>query len=275
MSARKKTIAPKIEAAGKPAASGKARQIGAAALGKPGHPLYLQVAAALKEEILSGILPVGAQLPTERDLRARFSVSRFTVREALRQLRDNGLIVSRRGSGSVVGHVSAPDLCVLHAVSINDLLTFTAYTRLEIEHVKMMTVDDQLAERIGVPGGEEWLTIYGVRQAEGVQTPVCWTEYYISREFAAVGRLLPRHNGPIFPLIEGLFALNIAEVQQDVTAVSISRQQAKRYRLREGTAVLDVRRIYKDAYGKIVQVTINMHPTTGFRLSMTMRQVKG
>ena len=265
----------KVEATARRAASTKEAPASTPIQGKSGQPLYLQVAAALKEEILSGIHPVGAQLPTEHDLCGRFSVSRFTIREALRQLRDDGLIMSRQGAGTVVVPASAPDLYVLHAMSINDLLTFTTNTRFEIEQMKMLAVDDQLAARIGVPGGEEWLTICGFRHTEGVEAPVCWTEYYINREFAAVGRLLPRHNGPIFPLIEDLFALNIAEVQQEVTAVLISREQAQRYHVGEGTAALEVRRIYKAADGKIVQVTINVHPTSRFRLSMTMRRVKG
>jgi GntR family transcriptional regulator len=265
----------KLEPTGRRASSKDGSSTAAPAPARIAQPLYLQVAAALKDEILSGIHPVGAQLPTEHDLCARFAVSRFTVREALRQLRDDGLIMSRQGAGTVVVPVAPPDMYVLHAMSINDLLTFTTSTRFEIELMKMVAVDEQLAARIGVPPGEEWLTICGFRLAEGQEAPVCWTEYYINRDFAAVGRLLPRHNGPIFPLIEDLFALSIAEVQQEVTAVLISREQAARYHVAEGSPALEVRRIYKAADGKIVQVTINVHPTSRFRLSMTMRRVKG
>jgi GntR family transcriptional regulator len=43
---------------------------------KSDEPLYLQVVRALKEEIVSGVHPVGSQLPTEEELCERFSVSR-------------------------------------------------------------------------------------------------------------------------------------------------------------------------------------------------------
>jgi hypothetical protein len=66
-----------------------------------GH-LYLQVARALKEEIVGGVYPVGTQLPTEDELCERFSVSRYTVREALRRLREDNLVSSRQGAGTVV-----------------------------------------------------------------------------------------------------------------------------------------------------------------------------
>jgi hypothetical protein len=58
---------------------------------KSEEPLYLQVVRALKDEIVKGVHPVGSQLPTEEELCQRFSVSRYTVREALRLLRKDHL----------------------------------------------------------------------------------------------------------------------------------------------------------------------------------------
>src|ERR1700736_2518943 len=65
-------------------------------------PLYLQVVRALKDEIVSGVFPIGSQLPTEEELCERFSVSRYTVREALRRLGEDRLLASRRGAGTTV-----------------------------------------------------------------------------------------------------------------------------------------------------------------------------
>jgi len=63
-------------------------------------PLYIQLARTLKEEIVSGVHPIGARLPNEESLGERFSVSRFTVRQALRLLREEGLVQSRQGAGT-------------------------------------------------------------------------------------------------------------------------------------------------------------------------------
>src|ERR1700761_8216561 len=60
---------------------------------------YLQVARALRKEIVDGVYPVGSQLPTEHQLCERFSVSRYTIREALRRLRDDNLVASRPRGG--------------------------------------------------------------------------------------------------------------------------------------------------------------------------------
>lgn len=53
--------------------------------------------ARLLQTIRLGIVHPGEPLPAERDLAARFSVSRDTVREAIRSLSDAGYLVSRRG----------------------------------------------------------------------------------------------------------------------------------------------------------------------------------
>ncbi len=53
--------------------------------------------ARLMQTIRLGVVPPGEALPSERDLAVRFSVSRDTVREAIRELADTGFLVSRRG----------------------------------------------------------------------------------------------------------------------------------------------------------------------------------
>jgi GntR family transcriptional repressor for pyruvate dehydrogenase complex len=53
--------------------------------------------ARLLQTVHLGIVAPGEALPSERDLAARFSVSRDTVRDAIRELADAGYLVSRRG----------------------------------------------------------------------------------------------------------------------------------------------------------------------------------
>ncbi|HSD36622.1 MAG TPA: FadR/GntR family transcriptional regulator [Rhodocyclaceae bacterium] len=60
------------------------------------------VYASIMDAMSSGEFPENGRLPTETELAQRFGVSRPTVREALSRLRLDGLIASRRGSGSFV-----------------------------------------------------------------------------------------------------------------------------------------------------------------------------
>lgn len=61
-----------------------------------------RIYACVVEEILRGDYKVSGKLPTEEMMATRFGVSRPTVREALARLRSDGVIESRRGSGSHV-----------------------------------------------------------------------------------------------------------------------------------------------------------------------------
>lgn len=237
--------------------------------------LYLQVARTLTDEIVGGIYPVGSQLPTEDELCGRFSVSRYTVREALRRLREDNLVSSRQGAGTVVVPRRCSGSYVQDVMSINDLLAFATGARFAIESIEMVLLAEKLAARAGLGSGEEWLAVRGYRQTEGAAYPVCWTEYYINRKFAAVGRLLQRHTGPIFPLIEDLFGLSIVEVHQEISAVQVSPALAEGLKVEPATAALEVRRTYKISTEEVAQVTINTSPASRFRHSMTMRRVRG
>jgi GntR family transcriptional regulator len=234
---------------------------------------YIQVARALRKDIVDGVYPVGSQLPTEHELCERFSVSRYTVREALRRLREDNLVSSRPRAGTLVVPRSTSDS--YDVMSINDLVAFATEARFAIESMSMVMLDDDIATRTGLAGGEEWLAVRGFRQSEGADFPVCRTEYYINRAFAAVGRMLQRHTGPIFPLLEDLFGVSIVEVHQEIAAVLISSELADGLGIEPGTPALDVQRTYKTSDGEVAQVTINTHPASRFRHSMTMRRVRG
>ncbi|WP_079406605.1 GntR family transcriptional regulator [Streptomyces sp. 3211] len=66
------------------------------------RPPYLQAAEVLRAAILSGELQPGEQLPSARRLQERFGVASSTVQNALRVLRQEGLVFSVLGRGSYV-----------------------------------------------------------------------------------------------------------------------------------------------------------------------------
>ncbi len=66
------------------------------------RPPYLQVSAQLRAAILTKRLGPGEKLPSGAELSVRYGVSRQTIQQALRPLRDEGLIVGRQGSGTYV-----------------------------------------------------------------------------------------------------------------------------------------------------------------------------
>jgi DNA-binding transcriptional regulator YhcF (GntR family) len=66
------------------------------------RPPYQQVANALRAAILTRKLAPGEKLPSGAELAQRYGVARMTVQQAIRVLRDEGLVVSRQGSGVFV-----------------------------------------------------------------------------------------------------------------------------------------------------------------------------
>src|SRR5438067_75128 len=66
------------------------------------QPLYQQVQRVLREAIEQRALAPDDALPAERDLASALAVSRITIRKAIDGLVQEGLLVSRRGSGNFV-----------------------------------------------------------------------------------------------------------------------------------------------------------------------------
>lgn len=65
-------------------------------------PPYRQIATMLREGIISGQLEAGARLPSEAALIEHFGVARMTVRQAVQELRAEGLVISEHGRGVFV-----------------------------------------------------------------------------------------------------------------------------------------------------------------------------
>jgi GntR family transcriptional regulator len=65
-------------------------------------PVYLEIADAIRNEILSKELPVHTRLPSEPELAVKYHAARATIRRALAKLQDEGLIYSRQAVGTFV-----------------------------------------------------------------------------------------------------------------------------------------------------------------------------
>ncbi len=76
-------------------------------------------------------------------------------------------------------------------------------------------------------------------------------------------------------MIEDLFGVSIVEVNQEIAAVLIAADLAGELKIEPGSPALEVQRTYKTSDGEVAQVTVNTHPASRFRHSMTMRRVRG
>ena len=65
-------------------------------------PIYMQLVESIKKKIVSGDLKIGERLVSEREMSLRYGINRMTVRNALKQLKNEGIIEARRGSGNYI-----------------------------------------------------------------------------------------------------------------------------------------------------------------------------
>jgi DNA-binding GntR family transcriptional regulator len=233
-------------------------------------PRYQQLASTLIDEIRAGRWQVGDLLPTELDLCERFGVSRHTAREALRQLREAGMIERRQGSGTRLAAVAPRVPYQQRASSIEDLLQYGKATRLTIASVEQVPADARIAEWLGLSRGEPVLHLHGQRRDRSTQTLLCVTDIYLRAAAAAVRRY---GDTPALALATMLTDLNVARlsrVEQRFAAVPMPKAAAAELGTRPGTPALAALRHYFGRDGALILVANSIHPGNTFTLSMSL-----
>jgi GntR family transcriptional regulator len=115
---------------------------------------YRQIARTLRREIQEGSLPLGGQLPSEKQLEERFDASRNTIRLALAMLRNQGLILSRPGRGHFVQDVVPDIFYATRTKGGPDGLNESALSGQTLEELQLLSATPDIASRLRVPEGD-------------------------------------------------------------------------------------------------------------------------
>jgi GntR family transcriptional regulator len=126
------------------------------------RPLAVQVYAELEGMIRSGELRPGDQFPTEADLVVRFEVARTTVREALKLLERDGLLLVQHGVGRFVApFVERP---VTRLESVTEMMGSLGYAVANrVLAVETIAADDQVARALRLTPGAPVVRLERVR----------------------------------------------------------------------------------------------------------------
>jgi GntR family transcriptional regulator len=236
-------------------------------------PRYQEVADELRESILRGDYPDLSQFPTEIVLCARYKVSRFTVRGALRSLQTEGLIARSRGSGTVIQPAAARGGALHQPLSnVGEILQYAQDTKYLFTPQGMAPLPKRLAAHIGANAGSRWFHFRGLRTRDG--DPIALTDAYINQDFeSAAGDIRPSE-ATIFRQLERLTGVKIARVTQDIQAVAMSAPIAAELGVRRRTPCLRILRCYLDAQGRIMEISASHHPGDKFAYTVNIETEK-
>ena len=232
-------------------------------------PRYQILAEDLRTEILRGDYLDTNDFPTESALCARYGVSRFTVREALRALQNEGLIQRRRGSGTVIQPASARGGALHQPLSnVGEILQYARDTKYLFTEMGTATLPKKMAVHIGNPAEGRWHHFRGLRIRPGQADPIALTDAYIHPDFAEAARGIKPNEDTIFRQLERLSGETITRVTQDIQAVAASGAVAAELRVPRRSPCLRILRCYLDAKDRIIEISASYHPGDRFAYSM-------
>lgn len=131
-------------------------------------PLYVQIYQDLREQILKRVYEQGQTIPTELELQGIYNVSRITVRQAVQNLEQEGLVIRSRGRGTVVAQLEKIE------EQLSLIKSFTEEMRdrnlvpgTKFAEVSTILADEKLAEIFSCSMGDMLYRVRRVRTANG------------------------------------------------------------------------------------------------------------
>lgn len=229
--------------------------------------LYARIEQDLRAEIEAGAYGLGDCLPGEHALCERFGVSRFTIRQAIRQLCEEGLVAARPGIGTVVVATRRRDAFVQTLHTVEELLQYPEGTLRNVLAVGKITAAADLAARLECPAGTCWVWLRAMRHLRSSQLPISWLDAWVLPRFADVLDRPNPQGAPLLRQIEETHGHIAARSQVAILAGTISAEQAGHLQAVEGSAALIIQRRYRGADGETYLVTHSTHPEGRFSLN--------
>jgi len=217
---------------------------GGAALDRSGPvPLYYQLKEWLEVRIISGEFGPGEQLPGELELCSRFELSRGVVRQALAELRQEGLVSRQRGRGTFV---SAPKTAEGLIAGLRGLADDMALRGQRVYSTILLfretAAGAQVARRLELEPGEPVVELERLRTVDG--EPHVLVVTYLPA--ALVPGLTARDLGgseSLYRVLRQDYGLTIVSSVRRVEAAVADAREAHLLRVRRGDPLLVLRSI--------------------------------
>jgi GntR family transcriptional regulator len=240
----------------------------------PSKPKFLDIAQDLTQGIAAGRYPLGTLLPTEMALCAHYNTSRHTVRAALHELQQLGLVSRKKNVGTRVEAERPTSGFRPSLASVDDLVQFGSTHVRKLQEVVSEQMDATLATDLHCQPGQTWLRISSLRMdSANDRLPVGWTDVYLTPDYAEIGEIVRQSPGVLISsLIESRYGRRIEQIQQEIRAVTMNEAMAQALQVAPGSSALKIIRWYSVAAGVVFEVSVSLHPAERFSVSMLLKR---
>lgn len=227
-------------------------------------PLYQQLADLIRGLIARGDLEVGSDLPKEAEIEAHLGVSLITVRRALRELEDLGLIQKRSAKPAKVTAKSPTVRAGMKFNSLADLTDFTSGAELVI--TEYGPDHSPVVEKyFGLPPDQPGWRLRGYL-AHGGQPRTLVTTYF-PPDVGSRLKVEDFSDVLIFRNVTRCLSIRIERVLITARADVATKAQAKALDIKTGSPLLSTEMVYLTDRQRTVEVTITSTPSEHFVLS--------
>ena len=205
-----------------------------------GIPLYGKVEEVLASEIARGDLQPGDRLASEDQLLTRFDVSRITLRRAIQNLVQRGIVEIRRGRGTYVLAPKISQELTRLTGFVEDMAAHGRRASARVLSKEVVAADSLVARQLGISKGTYVMRIERVRLADSV--PMSFDETYLPLD---IGKRIVRSDlriTPIFTLLEEEYRIPLAEAQYVLEAAAASPRTAEALGIAERSPILRIER---------------------------------
>ena len=228
-------------------------------------PLYFQVAQELEKAISTGQLGPGAKLPNEISLADNFGLSRPTMRRAIQELVDKGLLVRKRGVGTQVvhGEVSRP----VELTSLFEDLTRSNQTpTTTLLTMELIRAGSQVSAQLDVPATKMVVHLRRLRCANG--EPLAILENYLPEELADLPEKDLEERG-LYQLMRSR-GIHIRVAKQRIGARTGTAEECRLLGERKGSPLLTMDRSTYDDSGRTVEWGHHVYRASQYSFAVTL-----
>ena len=208
-------------------------------------PLYSQLMHRISSDIEKGNYPVGSRIPPEHELEEIYKVSRVTVRRALAELTEAGLLERKQGKGTFV---SVPkirqDLKSVHsfhdACRLNRRVPGT-----QVVHVREVAADPLDVEELNLREGERVVEIVRIRLADGI--PIVLENNHFSLAYAYLEN--EDLAGSLYTILRD-YGAEPRNAVHDISMIYATEQQAEPLGIHGGDPLMRLHEVVYDQKGR-------------------------